>query len=202
MGIDAQLLVRTTDKVSQKQVQDAAYDMAEAFGVDHFWITRPIDGAGAHHCLQIVEVYTQDGPDILPKPGETLIEVSLWTRYYGPGYERGDLPLILAVAYWLEKRFPGAAVWYGGDSSGVLAEPFGLAEREVYWSHFCENGHKPYRGGWGQEIKKDCDFCCKLMVQAGWGANYALLYCPGCGLRLESRDGGANWTEEKKGQAT
>ena len=47
-----------------------------------------------------------------------LLNVNIATEYYGVGYERGHLPLLVSIAEWLEQRLPGCRVLYGEDSSG------------------------------------------------------------------------------------
>ncbi|MFQ6309351.1 hypothetical protein [Lysobacter capsici] len=69
-------------------------------------------------------LYDQCGPDIDADPGECLLEVQMFGRYYGEGYERGDPELYAVVADWLEAQIPGCEIWYGGDSGGVHIEPF------------------------------------------------------------------------------
>src|SRR5687768_4454456 len=101
MGVDAQMLVRTRTTRSAAEVRRLSVDLAEAFGHGEFWIWEDFEnenGTKGRHALEIVPVYTQDGDDIVPEKGEQFIEVHIATRYYGKGYERGDLPLIIAVA--------------------------------------------------------------------------------------------------------
>ncbi|MEH6414078.1 hypothetical protein [Pseudomonas sp. CGJS7] len=79
--------------------------------------------------------YQQDGPPIDADPGECLLEINLFSRYYDEDYARGDPILIAAVADWLDAQIPGCEVWYGGDSSGVLAAPFGRQRRRQLIEH-------------------------------------------------------------------
>lgn len=76
-------------------------------------------------------VYLQDGPDMKAQPGEWFLEVHVWTRYYNEGYERGNIVLICGLCDWVEENIPNSEVWYGGDSSGVLMEPFPRAKRQA-----------------------------------------------------------------------
>jgi hypothetical protein len=50
------------------------------------------------------------------KRGEGILSVSNWQRYYGPGYERGDLWSILKAIYLIRGEVNGP-VWYGGDTT-------------------------------------------------------------------------------------
>lgn len=68
-----------------------------------------------------LQIWEQDGPCIISAEDEQLIEVDLLARYFRRDYLRGPWRELRAIAEWLEKRFPGSEVWYGGDSSGVEA---------------------------------------------------------------------------------
>lgn len=50
------------------------------------------------------------------KPG-FLLDVNLYRNYYYVGYERGDLPLFVGIAEWLERKLPGCRVFYGADTT-------------------------------------------------------------------------------------
>ena len=143
--------------------------------------------------------WTQDGESIYAQPGEHMLEVSLWTRYYGPGYERGDILTICAVAEWCEQNLQPCEVWYGGDSSGVLAELFGPADRAAMRAHLYSQSGRDYfthekRGTF--PTPKPCGLCVpgeNRFNRYGWGNNYVAVNCGGCGKSFESRDGGASW---------
>lgn len=182
MGIDAEMLVRVTPPLEPLAVRRLAYRLAEGFGAERFLIDRAKD----RHCLEIVQDYTQDGPDITPAEGEQFIRLNLFGRYYGAGYERGDLPFLLAVAEWLESAIPGSKIFYGGDSSGVCAEPFDGPARDALWRHFIENGHRPYSGFFGRrEVALSCAFCGGAqMANVGGGRGVAFHVCGGCDFRL------------------
>lgn len=198
MGIDAKMFIVVNAPQSQTEVKMLSCDMCEAFGAERFWISKTNDFGEPHHALRIINQYTQDGPDVLPMPGKIFIEVCLTTRYYGLGYERGDFSFIYTLAEYLERK-TGGVVWYGGDSSGVLAKPFRKADRDKLMQHFIQYGHKPYRTAFGQDFKKVCDFCEIPMVQYGWGnkGQYIALICNGCGEDLISDNGGKTFNKRK-----
>lgn len=186
MGIDARMFVRTKATYTDQQVRRLAHDLVAAFGTDRLFVIPPgpddwHDGKG-RHAIEVIDKYEQDGPDILPEDGETFLCVHLWTRYYGKGYERGDCTTICAVAEWLESRVPGGVVWYGGDSSGVCAKPFGARQRAALRALFNESGHDNYRGGWGDETNAPkCDFCGGVPMSAcGGGGGDTFFACGGC----------------------
>ena len=192
MGVDAQMLVKTRAPLDAKAVRRLSVDLCEAFGHDKFmvwedWKDYETDAVVGRHALEIVGEYGQDGDSIFPEPGETLIEVHFMGRYYGEGYERGDLGLIINVASWLEARIPGARIFYGGDSSGICAEPFDAEARAALWAHFCRVGHRPYRGGFGTFRQSgavmQCGFCDEGMIDTGGSRDRTFYYCSGCGKK-------------------
>ncbi len=190
MGIDAQMFIRLQREVSDREVKLLAYELSASFGHDKFMIDRERKWDG-DHCIKKIEAYTQDGPIIYPEEGETFLQVRLQSRYYGVDYERGDLPLLIMIAEYLKIKLPDCEIWYGGDSSGVLAELFNKKARWDLFKHFAEVNHSPYKEafnvvGSGYQM---CDFCNQPMNQSGWGENYEGFNCPGCGYRLEIRDG-------------
>jgi hypothetical protein len=138
---------------------------------------------------------------------ECLLELSLYGRYYGPGYERGDILIYCAMAEWLEVNIPGCEVWYGGDSSGVCAEPFTEAKRRDLRNHLYGAQGRDYfnRDGWGGKppvMPKACSLCPMDRYhgnQFGFGQHgaYAAFHCDGCGKSVETRDSGSTWTEKK-----
>lgn len=187
MGIDAEMLVKTRrDDITPDAVRRWAFELAASFGHKSLYVRRPDPGRDAgRHCLEVVENYLQDGPAIVAEQGETLIRCHLSTRYYAEHYPRGDLPLILAVARWLRDRIPGAEVWYGGDSSSVLAEPLTDERSAELWAHFVRDGWRAY---WDPASIGGpcCDFCLAPMWHSGGGGDPPTrsYSCDGCGLMV------------------
>lgn len=212
MGVDAQMFVKLQRDVPLKELKTLRWEMGEAFGAEHFFIDR--EGKYTkppRHAIERIRKYEQDGDPIKPKAGETFLEVHVWGRYYGVGYERGDAPFLIALADWLEKRTSGE-VWYGGDSSGICAIHFDAVERAALWAHFVKFGHLPYRDDprvgdrrtsfiapHEQKIERHCEFCDMPMARNGWGQSYAGFDCYGCGARETTQDNGATWQVEAKG---
>jgi hypothetical protein len=209
MGIDAEMFVRVKREVSDNEVRSLRRKLATSFGPERFWIFNnggsgeaPLDEPDwdlgpvkRRHCLERVPSYTQDGDDIVPEPGETFLRVYIASRFYGDGYERGDLPTILAVARML-RDLTGGAVWYGGDSSGVCAvELTPKAEAEL-WALFCSDGGQRYyeRDFGGGVTRPDCDFCAAPMTANGGGPDgWAAASCLSCGAVAETHNAGATW---------
>lgn len=149
--------------------------------------------------------YTQDGDTVYAAPGEYLLELSLWTRYYGEGYERGDILTICAIAEWIEANMQPCEVWYGGDSSGVCIEPFGDPRRRDLRRHLYSQKGRDYFSSWGTAPRKmppTCGLCVpgeerRQQYGSGMNGEYAAVSCAGCGKNFETRDGGTTWAERK-----
>ena len=144
-------------------------------------------------------VYSQDGPPVRAKDGEWLLEVSVWTRYYGVGYERGDILFLCSVAEWVEANMQPCEVWYGGDSSGVLLERFNDAARTKLRRHlYGESGRNYFNYGMRSNfgVPTQCGLCVKgenRFQQYGAGGTYSAVSCGGCGKNFETRDSGKTW---------
>lgn len=152
-------------------------------------------------------VYHQDGDTVHAEKDECLLEVSLWGRYYGVGYERGDIRFYVGVAEWLEQNISGCTVWYGGDSSGCEAELFDRAARDRLIRHKnSSKGSDYFRRPWfgagdGTSTPPPCGMCPGGVYSGdryGAGANYAAYSCPGCGKTAETHDGGVTWKNTKE----
>jgi len=219
MGIDAQIMIRIQQEApSNDQLLRWSWDLANCIGPENFFThTDPKWGEPqsaitlAHHWeengsveIRDGHIFTQDGPYIEAQPGETLLEVHLAGRYYGVGYERGPILTFIAIADWIDANIPTAEVWYGGDSSGVLMEPFPQSERLALQAHFF--------GPHGQDYRKfdprgtfptppPCALCVpneNRFDRYGWGGGdqYVAVHCGGCGKRFVSQNGGETWDEE------
>ena len=187
MGIDAEMFVRHTGLMTEQEVRRLAREMCARFDAERFMIRKEdCSYDKAHHALSILvpTVWEQDGPDIVGEPGEQFIRVHLYTRYYGIGYERGDWILIRSVAEFLELSIPHSQIWYGGDSSGVLANHLDQQAREVLNRHWLSVGHEPYRSAWGEK-GPPCEFCGGAPFHhAGGGGNKTFFVCDGCDTKL------------------
>ncbi|WP_020476064.1 hypothetical protein [Zavarzinella formosa] len=83
-------------------------------------------------------------PQCLPGPLAHWYEANLAKSYYGLGYERGDLPLFLRCAEWLEAAVPRGEVWHGNDSTDESVCPFGAEARAELLAYYERVGHEPY----------------------------------------------------------
>jgi hypothetical protein len=192
MGVDAQMLVKTRTSITEDQVLDLAYRLYGAFyGEAIFDLDRQKnDWGGPHHCLSIVKKYGQDGPTLYPKKGEIFIEVHLLNRYYGVGYERGPLTTFCAIATWLEFHIHDAEIFYGGDSSGILAEKFDKEARQLLLAHFYQVGHLSYQSYCGDSSTAPiCTFCQKPMLNCGGGPGAEFYRCYGCNEKVITEKG-------------
>lgn len=234
MGIDARMLVKIKFEPTDEQIARWSWDLVAAtepeifflqFG-DESWATdhKPqralqLSDNGAEYYSESKraalppngKIYHQDGPDVLAEDGEWFLEVNLAGRYYGVGYERGNLPDYVFVAAWIEANIPTAEVWYGGDSSGVCVERFGPRERHDLMKHFLsEHGKDYYQGEMsriepGLKLPPPCGLCPATgaeFTQCGWGrsGNWARLHCRGCGRYFQTEDRGKTWKVMEEGE--
>jgi hypothetical protein len=157
---------------------------------------------------EVGRYYAQDGPTLRADPGEWFLRLSIMGSYYGVGYERGDLLAYCAMAEWIEASIPNSEVWYGGDSSGVLAERFDESARAALRSHlYGARGRDYFRemsftppGTF--PTPKPCSLCIPdepRFLQHGAGPSYIGVNCGGCGKFFESRDNGKSWQVEEQG---
>lgn len=181
MGIDACILIRNKAPFTPERLLHESYLLASTLGHEKFFINEQ------QHALKAMKTWEQDGPTIRPQPGEQLIKVNLWSRYYGPGYERGDWPAIRGVICWFWANHPSCETWYGGDSSGVRAARVGPEELTVLDQHYYTHGHRPYVGGFqglSHERAPVCPRCGEPANHHGGGGGQELWGCSGCGLQL------------------
>jgi len=186
MGVDAWMFVRLNRKVTDVQIKQWSYQMCEAFGREWFWIEKEKDRHAIWEIEDLEEWY-----GLVARPGETVLNVDLTFRYYGPGYERGPFYLIYTLAIYLEKLLDGE-VWYGGDSGGETLDIFDHDRRESYMEHFVKNGGRPYRQGFSLSSSPEiylCGFCQGPYVTYSWGPFDARrAKCPGCHDEVEYRE--------------
>lgn len=185
MGVDARMLIRVPRVVTGEEVKREAVKAQIALNRDHFSVYRPGEHSWSpegRHCLSIVSEYEQDGESIVPRVGETLIEVHLATRYYGVGYERGDLIGILAVAKWFRLAFAPCEIWYGGDSGGCCAEPLDDVRENDLWVHFMSDAGRAYFNRPPKDYAAiHCTFCDVDAGEFMWSGADSGHSCPSCG---------------------
>ena len=131
MGIDARMAVVLPNAPTNAEVLEMGWRLGASFGEILF-----------HHkdepCLS---TYIHSWVSGLPTDGTAVI-LNLYGRYYGEGYERGQIHDYIAIAEWLETVYPGCQVFYGADYDDAY-KPFGKEERTTLWKHFCKVGHSP-----------------------------------------------------------
>lgn len=208
MGIDAQMYFTTCAQLSDAQISEMQWRLAEAFWRDRpLWIRPPEEDSKldwlreGRKSFAEISTYHQDGPTVRRKKGERMFEVSLSTRYYSEGYERGDIIGIIAARDWICTNIPDARVFYGGDSSGVEAEELTRERCDELIEHWAKHGHVPYASGWGriggEKQKGQCGFCNATLIEHGWGQGKVWAFCPGCGQDFVTTDQGKTWAKSK-----
>lgn len=117
MGVDAQIYAE--GDITDEQVEAANLYLAERCGAMR-WAYREDPNEPLLHWT--------DYP-------ERRLEVFTGSRYYGPGYERGDWPVIYACIVALRAALPHCKVFYSGDTVdyGMEATDEYLAEIWAHW---------------------------------------------------------------------
>lgn len=194
MGIDAEMLVKVNKILTQDDIKHESYIFGSAF---KDYLMLGFDDKVYHKNLEIVDKYEQDGPDLIPEKGTTFIRVPLSGRYYGEGYERGPLMIYIIMAEFLEKLFPSCEIFYGGDSSGICAEPFDKKNRDKLMQYYIDNnGRDKYNNYFsGNHGKYKCPNCDMPMNQNGWKGKLGYYTCSGCGWNVNE----ISETEVKQG---
>lgn len=218
MGIDAVMYVEIPGEVSTADLKAMGYELGSCVGPESFLTWAPeVDnnlpwrkqGRGP---LEFAD-FSDDGDEngaiygLTRRDGFTLVQVSLSGRYYGRGYERGNLWTYVAVGAWFESQVAGCTVWYGGDSSDEL-DLFDEEYQSALIQHWAEVGGRPHYSyhcsnetlSSGRVIP-NCPVCDVALNRSGWGGNgdeeYAHVSCMGCGYSRSTRDGGQTWKEEE-----
>jgi len=196
MGVDARMVVRLASPLTDAEIVDASYRLSEACGHHEvFWQSNDESMARGEmrRALNRVPPAGDEESEYracgIEAGDGMLVWVSLWGRYYGEGYERGNLWTFIAVAEWMERNFHGCRVFYGGDT-GESLEPFSAREREELIAHWAANGGRPYyaREGksypswYGDEhpLRPTCPLCQYKATQYGSGREFASWQCDGC----------------------
>lgn len=198
MGVDAVMVaVVKQEQAEPKKLKRHCYDLFAAFGRKAIYLSDEY----TRRALEVAPEYLKEDYSIKYASNEILIRVSLKGRYYGKGYERGPLPDYIMIAEWMERRFPGAVILYGGDSHNIL-KSFGASERAALMDYFCSFDHRPYYIGIQNSLdkmvpidfsKRDCFFCKYPLQRYGFGPAYAAMRCDGCDFAEETRDSGITW---------
>ena len=139
MPVRGLLYLRLAEPLTDAALDDLRARFVAELGLD------PDDDLMAPWVPLEVEAY----PQYLPGPPAYWYEANLAMPYYGPGYERGHLPLFVRCAEWLE-GVPGGTAWYGNDCSDESVRPFGPEAREELLAYYERVGHEPYESKFRQ----------------------------------------------------
>lgn len=184
MGVDAEMFVLLHQPITDAQLIDAAYRLAEAVKGNAFFFSRNDDLEKGER-RRALNRLSEDDHWLKPSIDGDWLRVPLWGRYYGPGYERGDLWQYIAIAEWIERNLH-ATVYYGGDSGGCeQMVAFDKAYRQELISHWADKGGTPYyQTGWGRSAgvaAPICPLCEHPATQYGSGGSFASWTCDACG---------------------
>lgn len=184
MGLDAEMYVASPYLLSDRDLQRLSYELGASFGPESFWIHQDPPQRALELCDLSERVLE------MPFSGAcTTFQVNLTGRYYGPGYERGDIILYLSLWRWFHSKLQDCVVWYGSDAN-IFLEILDEGGTEELWDHFVANGPFPYSQyrNSNQEVP-NCPLCAEPMNPYSWNTPVSAVRCVGCGYQLFGRPG-------------
>lgn len=194
MGVDARIAVKFDPAPSHVRVKELQFHLMHRFGHEMFW-TKSWKAKDEWEVKDFIvpiiegECYFDSDFD-----ATGLWFVSLYSRYYGEGYERGPGLELAGIVYFLASQPDVIEVRYGGDSSGTHGEVYDQKKALELFEKFCRDGQLPYQAYFDTardrkgETRPDCSYCELPMIRNGYGGSYAAFYCAGCGESLTLRD--------------
>ena len=197
MGVDALMYVRVKDKsLTNKQIKQYAWRLSGAFYREPFWYH---DDEGS---LTLASEDDRNYFDLQEKEDEIILKVNLMGRYYGIGYERGDLPTLLSIMNFIEQMIPNSSIYYGGDCSDRLVL-MTKEEKETLWKHFLLHGHEPYVERFsgifkGFSLIPHCPTCDEDLISNGGGGNETFWFCYGCNRTATSNKETITWNNKNQ----
>lgn len=132
MGIDVLLYAETTPTAQELEAARALFRRS------HLADDYESDGKVHWRCLEFEDETEWTHPRVIANVG---------SRYWGPGYERGNWPGIYGAIRLLRAAFPSARVFYGGDTVDVAPE-FTEETATEFWAHFVGPSGNAYRDRW------------------------------------------------------
>ena len=207
MGVDAVVVVAIPGELLSKEaLRELSAKLCISLGAKNFFLD-PVEGEGA---------FTVAWPEdykMVPEPEGQLYDIHVWSRFYAPGYERGDCLFLCALGEWLEANIPGAQVYYGGDCDNVLSR-FDEAARKKLKEHLYSQEGRAYFGSGdaGFSLREgtlvpptsDCKLCVKDYKPSRNGCGrigpneFGSFGCAVCGRNFTTRDSGTTWKIEDK----
>ena len=196
MGVDAIVFAKLPRRVEDVEIVRLRRALCGAFGASKFSIDRS-DGIETPPPIGRLDYGKPASNQHICNRGddETVVEVNIWMRYYGIGYERGDLPFLLTLCKFLLDWFDGEAVVHYGADCNDEQPPMTEERANELWAHFVRHQCEPYYLNDRPEgIRCFCGFCGGAeMNRHGWGAGYGVFRCWSCGLSKTTKDGGITW---------
>lgn len=187
MGVNVVMFAVVARELTVEEVRRESARMCSALGSWRYNVYRPgrLYGGVGQHALEIAEPTDLDHHAMQLRGAHgTILCVHISTRYYGPGYERGDLVSISATARWLRDAFKPTMceVYYGGDS-GDNVTLFDDAAEAALWDHLRGDRSRAYFD-WGSRHggqRHVCDFCNVPTMDRGGSDTDGILSCGSCG---------------------
>ncbi len=138
MPVDCYIFVTLNKPIEHEELAGLRSDLAEVLG------ERRLLTYEGHDALSVMDTgdFLLGLPDGLPH-AECILQCTLCTPYYGPGYERGYWPEIVATLEYLNRRCTHGEVWYGRDD-GNWVQNVTPQYLDELWNHWATYGGRPY----------------------------------------------------------
>ncbi len=188
MGVDAEMAFTATEELDEARIRNMQFHLLHRVGKEFFFRYNHDTGEASKFFIHRAKEFQLDSDDVIR--GEFLYRLGLYTRYYGPDYERGDALKLCAVMLWLNAQPDVRAVYYGGDSSGGTPEKFDNEKVLSLLGHFTCHGRLPYLHYFDRnERTPKCPHCWEPMWHYGSGNNYWAFQCLGCEFVILNENG-------------
>lgn len=215
MGVDSRgyFTIPVEHKLSAEKLLALSVQAVKVCGSDTLWVYQNVSDDGRevkchHHALEEIQpyvseydddkeyhgkrVYLQDGDPVYFEDDVQAIEIHFWGRYYHPSYARGHWPSIREVYQFLKRvldswDIEGARFYYGGDSSGAVAEEVTDEWLQMINDFYYGSAKDSYGQVFGRGRPTElCPTCNVQMNHHGGGGVHSYKYyaCRGCGLKL------------------
>jgi len=122
MPTAVRMYVRLDELPSAEELESLRHEFMQAMSLaaDDFYFEGPL-----------MVVSESDYKYMPVKDGRSSwLGVNVWRSYFGPEYRRGNPELFVKIAEWLERKLPGAEIYYGHDVDDENISLFDQTTRE------------------------------------------------------------------------
>jgi hypothetical protein len=177
MGVDVELVANLKDRrLTDDELLSYSVKMCVAIGADNFFIGL---SNNTDHAITRVGADSWHRETIVYQSDDNILAVNMSRRYWGPGYERGDWPVIHYTILWIQTVLDAREVWYGGDTGEALE----LVDDKMLVSYTNKYLAGDSMNYWMRRLGGSwvCPTCRIGTSNCGGGQGDTFLHCNGCG---------------------